>query len=333
MFPLRYSLHSLHQQVRSQRTYLDSRKTSCCITLLSLAKRNWAVQICLSLLFAFAGAAPCNAQPDLLLLGMARSLTKDVPEATTRAGLPAVALLVQKSTGVPCKILDPMPYEDLGERLAKDRLQLAIFQGVEFAWEHPNRPELRPLVILVNQQRDRQAKLVIRADSAAGRWFDLKNTALALPQRSRDHCRLFIERHCRENGGTPEQFFSRITAPTTVEDALDDLAEGAIGAAVVDRIGLTSYERRKPGRYGKLKVLLSSERFPDTVIAYHAGALDEATLQRFRQGLLQADKTLVGRHMLALWTATSFELPPADFEKLLVDIPKSYPAPDPAVRK
>jgi ABC-type phosphate/phosphonate transport system substrate-binding protein len=264
---------------------------------------------------------------------MVRSLTRDLPEATIRSGLPAIALLVQKSTGIPCTILDPLPTGDLAERLAKDRLQLAIFQGVEFAWEHPKRPDLHPLVILVNHQRDRQALLVVRADSAATRWIDLKNGSLALPQRSREHCHLFLDRHCRENGDAPNGFFSRVITPATVEDALDDLVEGLVGAAVVDRIGLASYERRKPGRYEKLKVLLSSERFPDTVVAYRAGALNDATLQRFRQGLLQADKTLAGRHMLAFWMATAFEPPPADYDKLLADILKAYPAPDPATQK
>lgn len=293
-------------------------------------KHGWAL---LSLLLPLVGAAPCRAQPELIQLGMVRSLTRDLPEATVRSSLPAIALLVQKSTGIPCTILEPLPTADLAERLAKDRLQLAIFQGVEFAWEHPKRPDLHPLVVLVNHQRDRQAMLVVKGDSAAAGWKDLQKMSLALPQRSREHCHLFLERHCRESGGAPKEFFSRVTSPANVEDALDDLVEGIVGAAVVDRIGLASYERRKPGRFGKLKVLLSSERFPDTVVAYRTGALDEATLQRFRKGLLEAGKSLAGRHMLAFWMATGFEPPPADYDKLLADIVKAYPAPEPALRK
>ena len=285
------------------------------------------------LLLAVLIAAPTNADPERMLLGMAQSLTRDVPESTTKAGLPAIAALVQKSTGIPCTIPDPIPAADLADHLAKDRLQLAIFQGVEFAWERSKHPDLLPLVIVINQQRDRQACLVIRNESTAAHWVDLKNMVLALPKRSREHCHLFLERQCRTIGEEPAEFFSRITAPSTVEDALDDLVEGTIDAAVVDRTGLESYERRKPGRFHKLKVLLTSERFPDSVIAYRAGALKDVTLQQFRQGLLQADKSLVGRHMLAVWMSTAFELPSEEYEKRLREILKVYPVPEKDRRK
>ncbi len=281
-----------------------------------------------ALWLAVAGAAQTNADAERILLGMAQSLTRDVPESTTKAGLPAIATLVQKSTGIACTIPDPIPAADLADRLEKDRLQLAVFQGVEFAWERSKHPDLRPLVTVINQQRDRQACLVVREGCALAHWIDLKNTVLALPKRSREHCQLFLERHCRTNGESSAEFFSRITTPANVEDALDDLVEGTVESALVDRTGLESYERRKPGRYHKLKVLLASERFPDTVVAYHAGALNDATLQRFQQGLLQANKSLVGRHMLALWMATAFELPSAEYDKLLDDILKTYPVPD-----
>jgi ABC-type phosphate/phosphonate transport system substrate-binding protein len=304
------------------------------------APRNLSSFICLGLpalsfvfVFAALAAATANDDPDNILLGLARSLTRDVPEDTTRAGLPAMARLIQQSTGIDCKIPDPAAADELAERLAKDQLQLAVFQGIEFAWECARRPELRPLVTIVNHVRDRQALLVVRGDSTAGGWNDLKNLVLALPKRSREHCHLFLARGCRACEKAPEHFFSRLTAPATVEDALDDLADGAVGAALVDRAGLASYERLKPGRFGKLKILATSERFPDSVVAYRAGALSEATLQRFRKGLLQANQSFVGRHMLALWMATAFELPPADYDKLSAEIAKAYPSPRTSVGK
>ena len=71
----------------------------------------------------------------------------------------------------------------------------------------------------------------------------------------------------------------------------------------------------------------TSQPFPDTVIAYYAGGLDEATLKRLRQGLCDADENPVGRQMLAMWMATSFEVPSDRFEKLLTEIVKTNPAP------
>ena len=127
--------------------------------------------------------------------------------------------------------------------------------------------------------------------------------------------------------------FAHLAAPATIEDALDDLVDGIVQAAVVDNVGLASYARRKPGRFAKLKVLLTSEPFPDTVVAYRDRCVDEATLQRLQQGLTQAHKSPVGRNMLALWNITSFEAKPADFESLLASSAKAYPTPGTAEAK
>ena len=105
------------------------------------------------------------------------------------------------------------------------------------------------------------------------------------------------------------------------------MVDGTVQAAVVDGVGLEAYKRRKPGRFAKLKELLKSELFPDTVVAYHRGALDDATLERFRSGLMRADKTATGRLLLMLWTLTAFEAVPPDYEQMLGDIAKAYPAP------
>ena len=79
--------------------------------------------------------------------------------------------------------------------------------------------------------------------------------------------------------------------------------------------------------FAKLKELLKSESFPDTVVAYHRGALDDATLKLFRDGLIKADKTATGRLLLMLWMLTAFEPVPPDFDQMLTDIAKAYPAP------
>ena len=167
-------------------------------------------------------------------------------------------------------------------------MQLAVFPGVEFAWERAKHPDLRPLAILVNHHRDRQAVLVVKAENPADEVGDLKDAILALPRCSPEHCRLFLEGSCRSAGLSAESLFARINESTTVEDALDDLVDGSVGAAVIDRAGLDAYARRKPGRFGKLKLVVTSARFPDTVIAYHEGALDKATILRLRQGLCRS---------------------------------------------
>jgi ABC-type phosphate/phosphonate transport system substrate-binding protein len=235
---------------------------------------------------------------------------------------------MQAATGQPSEIVKPMAAGTLADRLLKDDLQLAAFQGVEFAWEQQKHAALRPLLIAVNQTRDRQAHLVVRKDSPAQGWLDLRGLTLGVPRRSREHCHLFVGRHCHECGATALQFFSRITRPATIEDALDDVVDGDVTAAVVDGVGLKAYEQRKPGRATRLRRLCASEKFPDTVIAYHAGALSPETLERCRAGLLRANKTQRGRLLLSLWMLTHFEELPKDFDKRLAEIRRVYPEPE-----
>jgi ABC-type phosphate/phosphonate transport system substrate-binding protein len=273
-----------------------------------------------------------GSEPDAIRIGMAESLVRDIPKSVVEAGIPSFRFLMQQATGMRSTVVPPACADDLAAQLEKDELKLAVLQGVEFAWEVEKHPQIRPLAIIVNQSRDRQAVLVVRKDSGVKRWSDLKAAAVALPLRSRLHCHLFLERQCRECGLKPQSFFSRITGSENIEEALDDLVDGVVDAAAVDRIGIAAYARRKPGRFEKLKVIFTSERFPDTVVAYRAGAFDAPTLQHFREELLKADKKFIGRHILTLWMVTAFEPVPADYDQLLSQIRRKYPAPVPLLQ-
>src|SRR5207244_11836898 len=83
-------------------------------------------------------------------------------------------------------------------------------------------------------------------------------------------------------------FFPKITSPENTEDALDDVVDGVVQAAVVDRAGLEAYKRRKPGRFNRLKEVARSQPLPPPLVAYYEGVLDQDTLKRFGDGLLNA---------------------------------------------
>jgi ABC-type phosphate/phosphonate transport system substrate-binding protein len=236
----------------------------------------------------------------------------------------AFPALMKAQTGIPCDLEPPSDSELLAEKLSKNQLHLAVFQGIEFAWVMKRNPQLRPLVIAVNGKPNRQAHLMVRQGFTGAGFADVKGKQLAMPLGGREHCWVFLQRHCRECGQEPEDFFSRIDRPNAVI-ALDDLVDDVVQAVVVDGVALECYKHRKPGRFAKLKELEKSEWFPDSVIAYHSGVFDEAELRRFREGLLQADKTALGRQLLTLWSLTGFENVPGDFDKTLKDIAKSYP--------
>jgi hypothetical protein len=74
-------------------------------------------------------------------------------------------------------------------------------------------------------------------------------------------------------------------------------------------------------------VIERSEVFPASVVAYRDGALELATLRRFREGLVNASQTPMGRQLLTLWKLTSFEPVPDDYAQTLANILRSYPPP------
>src|SRR5262249_53934916 len=156
--------------------------------------------------------------------------------------------------------------------------------GFEFAWARQKNPELRPLVIAVCQHRQLHAHLVVQKDSPIAGWADLKGKVLALPRLTREHCHLYLERHCPGAPGDPRKLFSQVSPPPSPEDALADVVDGTAQATIVDRIALDEYQQRKPARANRLRVLQQSEPFPAAVVAFQPGSLDEAALRRFRDG-------------------------------------------------
>jgi hypothetical protein len=146
-----------------------------------------------------------------------------------------------------------------------------------------------------------------------------------------EHCRLFLGRACSECGSmNPQSFFSQVVASSNVERGLDDLCLGKVDCVVVDTVSLDNYSDIKPGCRARLAVLKNSEQFPTGLIAYRDGLLDEETIGKFRTGLVNGNKTDRGREMMGLFRITAFENVPDDYEQNLIDILKSYPAPESA---
>jgi len=276
---------------------------------------------------SFAPTAKGETLPSPIRLGVVQSFFRDVPEPMVGVAMKPFSALVKMQTGFDTELAPPTDTETLGELLSRNKVQLALFEGVEFAWAKQSWPDLQPLVIVVNEHRNRQASLMVRQDSKIASFSDLQGKQLAIPRRSRSHCHLFVERLSQENGKEAKDFFSKLITSSGAEVALDDLVDGGVQVVVVDREALHCYQRRKPGRFEKLKELQKSEVFPDSVIAYRSGVFDQAVLNRFRGGLEKADSTSIGRQLLILWNMTSFEDVPADYERILADIGKAYPPP------
>src|SRR5262249_47067695 len=216
-----------------------------------------------------------------------------------------------------------------GGQVHDDQIQLGVFQGVEFAGARLKHPELQPLLIAVNREPFLRACLVVRRDSKAESYADLKGKTVAVHHRSREHCVLYLERRCVEPGSTPEEFFAELTKPRDSTDALDDVFGGTAQAALLDAVDLVAYQKEGPARAAKLKILQQSEPFPCAVVAYRKGALDQADLERFRDGMLASKSNRQGQELLNLCRITSFEAVPDNYDQMLQDVAQAYPPPAP----
>jgi ABC-type phosphate/phosphonate transport system substrate-binding protein len=278
-------------------------------------------------LAVWAGSVEGGEPPEPLRIGVSHTLFADVPDLLIKAALAPLRALIENQTGQKADFAMMKDTDKLAEDLSNGKLTVAVFPGYEFAWARAKHPQLNPLVIAVNQQADQRALVMVRSDSPAATFADLKNQTVALPRGVREHCRLFLERHCQSQCKETPRFFSEICSAPNDEEALDDVVDSTVHSAVVDGVAVDCYQKRKPGRFAQLKVLTKSESFPATVIAFRKGGLDDATLSRFRESLLSAKTTPRGRQVLQLTKLTAFEPVPKDYEKTLVAIGKAYPPP------
>jgi ABC-type phosphate/phosphonate transport system substrate-binding protein len=261
-------------------------------------------------------------------IGLVSSLFRDVPAALVQLSMKPFSDVMLEQTGLVGKSKPGGDVFDLGQQIQDGKLHLGVFHGVEFAWAQERYPDLRPLMIAVNRERHLHANLVVRWDNEAKEFADLKGKILAMPRRSREHCHLFLKRHCKELGVDPKECFDKIVTHGGVEDALDDIIRGKVHGAIVDSVLLDWYGRIKPGCHSGLKVIKRSEVFPAAVIVYRKGAIDEDTLQRFRKGMLEAHQNPKSNELIRMWSLTGFERVPDDYQETLTNIRKSYPGPE-----
>jgi ABC-type phosphate/phosphonate transport system substrate-binding protein len=287
-----------------------------------------SLPIVAALLFGLTGPASAGTAP--LRVGIVRSFFHDMTEPLIQSVTEPFIGVLRDTTGLTGELVQGGDPFAVAAQLNGDKLQLGVFHGFEFAWVRQKYSDLRPLSIAVNTRHPLRAYVVVPKDSPTAKFADLKGKDLAVPKRTKAHCRAFIESRCgHEGGGNAKDFFAHVVSPANVETGLDELVRGKFQAAVVDATGLDFYKELKPGAFARLRVLEESGVFPPLVVAYRQGALKDATLDRIATGLRAADKSEAGRDMLRTWNITGFAPVPANFAQTLADSLKAYPGPQP----
>jgi ABC-type phosphate/phosphonate transport system substrate-binding protein len=264
---------------------------------------------------------------EVLRIGSSGTLTGGKQSDKEKSALETLKSFIKDETGLNNEILRQKDWQELTNKMAKGKLQIGVFQGYEFAWAQEKNPALKPLALAINVYRYPVVYVVVKKDNPAKDFAGLKGQTLAIPATGQQYLRLFLDREC--HGKKPETFFAKIKSPDNVETALDEVVDGTTQAVVTDRAALEAYKRRKPGRFKQLKEVARSLPLPPTIIAYYGSVLDQATLKRLRDGLLNASRTEKGETMLTFFRLTGFETVPNDFERVLTQTRMKYP-PTPA---
>ncbi len=279
---------------------------------------------CLPAPAAFADDTPA---PATVRIGLVNSIFRDVPEPLVQVmAAPFKSLMVDRA-GILGQVVVDGDADRLALLLKDGKVGLGVFNGFEFAWARVRNPELKPLMIAVNQQSFLHAVLVVREDNKVSGPEGLQGKTMAMPRLAREHSRLFLERRCVRPGMPMDRWFDKVSTPRTDQDALDEVAENVAQATVVDDVELAAYRNKFPKTAVRLRVLLESETFPCAVIAYQPGGMDEETLKRLRVGMIAAKTTERGRKLMNLCRITGFEEVPDGYEQNLIDIVKAYPPP------
>jgi ABC-type phosphate/phosphonate transport system substrate-binding protein len=271
-------------------------------------------------------AAGDAGQATALRIGLSGTMLKELPEATAKQALENMKSLIEKQTGRTSELTVEDHFARLGDKVAQKKLDFGVFLGYEFAWVKQGQAQLRPLVVAVSGA-PMQIHLIVRQDSPFTTLAQLKGKSLALSRESRPPARLYIERECLALGAPVEKFFAQLTDPANLEDEIDDVVDGVVQATVVDTLALNAYRRRKPGRAVRMKEIHKSLVFPNPVIAYQPGVLDDATLSSFRDDLVRTSQDPDGERLLNLWKLTGFAPVPNDYARELDAVARRYPPP------
>lgn len=283
---------------------------------------NWTRAGLAALAVLGAAAAP---DPAIVRTGIYQSVFQDTSRESVEASIQGFKELMEDKTGDRCQALTVKDLAKLGGDLAAGRLQFGVVHGFELAWLRAKHPDLKPLVVAINQLHSVRAHVMTAANDPARDLAALKGTVMSVPRRTKAYCRLYLDRECKRLGQPADQFFSRIDRPGNIEDSLDDVVDGKVQAALVDSVGLSRYKKRKPVRAAKLRQPAVSQLFPPSAVIYVPDAMSASMVRRFRDALLDLGGSPRGQEILREWKLSALEPVPKNYQQQLEATAKAYP--------
>src|SRR5262249_33981781 len=139
----------------------------------TLRAANVPFAVCVLALAPLCSQAEDQTRPsNTLRLGISTTLFQGMPEPLVIAVMkPFEGLLIQQ-TGMNGELLPSGDGASVVQALTDGRLDVGVLEGIEFAWERQRHPELRPLMITINEENCLHACVVVPRNSPARRVAD-----------------------------------------------------------------------------------------------------------------------------------------------------------------
>ena len=164
-------------------------------------------------------------------IGMVQTLFTDVPTPVINLLMPPFRDLMKQFTGLDGQVQVGGDCYDVARKLDENKVQLGVFHGVEFGWAQQKYPDLKPFMVVVYKTPLIRAHLVVKDEGGPADLAGLKGKICAVPFRSREHCRLFLDKECDcVCKGASTSFFEKVTKPMSAETAMDEVLMGKVGA-------------------------------------------------------------------------------------------------------
>ena len=256
-----------------------------------------------------------QAKVAVLKIGTSGSLVVENETSTKKSSLESLQAFIKAETRLDNEILRQKSWGELTDKLAKEQLQLGVYLGFEFAWAQGKHPDLKALALAINVDKYPVVSVVVQKNDKAKDFADLQGQTLSLPVPGLQYASLFIDHECKTTGKEMETFFSKVTKPDNVDDALDDVVDGIVQVAAVNHAALEAFKRSKPARFAKLKEVATSQPFPPVVVAYYSKTIDDATLKRIKNGVAKRGSQRERANLLDTFPAHGLHHPSRRFHQ------------------
>src|SRR5262249_31475182 len=165
-------------------------------------KLSGCALVCAALILALS-VPSASAQPfkaaEPLKIGMVKTFFHDLPDVVVKIVTEPFGELMKQTTGLDGTLSIGEDALGAAAKLNANQLQFGVFHGNEFVWVQIKYPTLKPLMAVANRQHDVRAFVVVQKNSPAEKWADLRGKIIDVPAQTKEHCRVYLGRHCGDN--------------------------------------------------------------------------------------------------------------------------------------